>query len=160
MQDSKRARELYTLRVGDNSAADLRLLFSPAPSLLATIHSLQRSKNKPSGPAENSLFKHTSSWPWTLNTFGENLNTEGNLRRTEATLGRPQLHSLYVVLMSCFVPTVAFFLLFLSMLIESLYFVWLTTGGRLSEPYSSMWYLNIVMFVRRRDTRRTAIVVN
>lgn len=31
------------------------------------------------------------------------------------------------------------------MLIGGLYFVWLSTGGRLSELCSSMWPLNILM---------------
>lgn len=94
---------IHILRGGENTARTdvhsrlLELLhFSPFASAL---HPAQ---------LKNRLFKQICSWPWTLNTFGQNLNIEGNLERTEAALRGPLLHSLCVVLMSTFVPTVAF----------------------------------------------------
>lgn len=72
-------------------------------SLKASIHLKSLSQHR----WKNSLFKQTRSRPWTLNTFGRSLNMEGNLMRTETALRRPWLHSLYVVLMSTSVATVA-----------------------------------------------------
>ena len=109
--DSEGARELYTLRVGEVTVCDSALLFlTVPPTPLCCLPSTVFTAPKAAHPAllKNSLFKHTCGWPWTLNTLGGNLNIEGNLRRTEAALWGPRLHSLCVVLMSTFVPTVAF----------------------------------------------------
>lgn len=72
--DGKGARELYTLRVGENTAYDSPVLFPTAPPTpLSWLPSTFCTAPKATRPAllKSSLFKQTCSWPWTLNMFGE-----------------------------------------------------------------------------------------
>lgn len=83
----------------------LELLHS---SLFGSLLFLHSSKSNASSTAEKQAVQTDLQLALNFKYIWGNLNIEGNLERTEAALQGPLLHSLCVVLMSTFVPTVAF----------------------------------------------------
>lgn len=95
--------------VNPSDAEGGREMLTPRVSEDIVDHPLQNSSNSLLlVPVHFQPLKKTYSLPWTLNTFEGDLNIEANLERTEAALRELRWCSLCVVLMSSFVPTVAF----------------------------------------------------
>lgn len=102
--DAKRAGEMYTPRVGENTVYDSPLLSPTAPS----THFCWLSAQQLIHHCWKTACSNSFAAGLELKYFWEHLNMEGKLKRTEAALRGQWLYSLCVVLMSTFVQTVAF----------------------------------------------------
>lgn len=102
---------MYTPRVGENTVYDSPVLSPRAPPTpLSWPPSTfpHGSESNSSGAAGKQAVQTDFQPALNFKCVWGNLNIEGNLERTEAALGGPRRLSLCVVLMSTFVPTVAF----------------------------------------------------